>query len=249
MEKSALVQQLLDARAAGRQCQAADFLSLDSLDEAMRTQADIACTLAPKILGWKVALPAAIAVAAPLHPLIVAQPGFPTLISWGERLGVEAELAVKLKKDIAPSSTGSWSRKAILDCVEGVYLGVEPIGGRLKEGNQAPFPLYLADSLDNAGYILGPRLPEGIVERVAAGQVAIKISGKAQWEGFAAHAHADPLHFLIAYANAPIDHLGGLKADQIVTTGSLCGSVPVEAPGLIRFEFDRDHRMDLMIKA
>ena len=33
----------------------------------------------------------------------------------------------------------------------------------------------------------------------------------------------DPLVPLIACANAQMDHVGGFRAGQIVTTGSLCG--------------------------
>ena len=36
------------------------------------------------------------------------------------------------------------------------------------------------------------------------------------------------------YANAPIDHLGGLKRGQVVTTGSLCGLVRLTGQTSIR---------------
>ncbi len=49
----------------------------------------------------------------------------------------------------------------------------------------------------------------------------------------ARHVNVDPLAPLVAYANAPIDFAGGLRAGQIVTTGTLCGVVPLPAPGSV----------------
>ena len=242
-----LADMLLSARAEGRQLSCASVPVPADLDEAMRVQALVALALSADVSGWKVAMPGSVAVAAPLFPLISAKTVSATRIPWADRLGIEVELALKLNRDIPKSNDRLWTRAELLDCIEGVYLGIEPVGGRLKEGNDAPLPLYLADSLDNAGYIVGERLPPGIIDRVASGAVPIKISGCASWEGVAAHAHADPLHFLISYANAPIDHLGGLRAGQIVTIGSLCGGVPVLEPGAVRIEFDQRFGIDLFV--
>ena len=248
-QDSQLADMLLAARAKGQQLACATMPALADLDQAMRVQALIAHGLSADVIGWKVAMPGSIAVAAPLFPVVVAKTGMATEIPWADRLGVEVELALKLSRDIPKTIDRLWTRAELLDFVEGVYLGIEPVGGRLKEGSNAPFPLYLADSLDNAGYIVGECLPPDVIDRVASGEVSIRMSGSASWDGPAAHAHADPLHFLISYANAQIDHLGGLKAGQIVTIGSLCGGVPVTAPGPIRIEFDHRFGLDLMVMA
>jgi len=39
---------------------------------------------------------------------------------------------------------------------------------------------------------------------------------------------------LLAYANEKNDYLGGLKAGQIVTIGSLCGILPVHAAAFLK---------------
>ena len=44
---------------------------------------------------------------------------------------------------------------------------------------------------------------------------------------------------LLAYANEQSDYLGGLRAGQIVTTGSLCGVLPVRAAGLLQAHLDK----------
>jgi 2-keto-4-pentenoate hydratase len=39
---------------------------------------------------------------------------------------------------------------------------------------------------------------------------------------------------LLGYANEQNDYLGGLKAGRSVTTGSLCGVLPVHAAGFLK---------------
>jgi 2-keto-4-pentenoate hydratase len=52
------------------------------------------------------------------------------------------------------------------------------------------------------------------------------------------HPTTDPLKPLLDYANAQSDRLGGFRAGQIITTGSLCGLVSVEEPSEVTAMID-----------
>lgn len=66
--------------------------------------------------------------------------------------------------------------------------------------------------------------------------------------GEATHANGDPLKPLLALAKARKLHLGGLKAGQIVTTGALCGLIPVARSGTIHITFDQTTKVRLTIE-
>jgi hypothetical protein len=55
-----------------------------------------------------------------------------------------------------------------------------------------------------------------------------------RYQAPAAHPAGDPLLPLLAYANGQSDYLGGLRAGQVVTTGSLCGVIPIHTAGLLK---------------
>jgi 2-keto-4-pentenoate hydratase len=62
----------------------------------------------------------------------------------------------------------------------------------------------------------------------------VSFNGSVLHSSKAAHPTRNPIAPLLAYANQPNDYLGGLKANQIVTTGSICGVIPIENGGVIR---------------
>ena len=53
----------------------------------------------------------------------------------------------------------------------------------------------------------------------------ISLNGVTIYDQPAVHGNGDPMTPFLAWANRKSDDLGGLKAGQIITTGSLCGGV------------------------
>ena len=241
----ALAEALVSARTTGQGLATERLASPPDTATAFAVQAEVATRLQTPVRGWKVAIgPGANPIAAPLHPLVdvaSGQSGFP----WHAHTGLEVELAFRLSDDIDVLSGRQWSRDEILSAIDSVYLGVEIIGGRLVEGSSAPFPLFLADALDNAGYLIGPSLERKVLDRVARGAVSLSVSGSASWNGMASHANGDPLAPLLAVANSPETYLNVLRAGQIVTTGALCGALAVSGAGAVDIVFDATTRMQL----
>jgi 2-keto-4-pentenoate hydratase len=145
---------------------------------------------------------------------------------------------MELGTDLPFRPSKDYSRDEIEAAVSRVYLGVEIIDSRLVEGSGSPFELFLADSLANGGYVLGPPIRPEFLRGNDLRTLTVFAGTKPIYDGRACYPGGDPLAPLVAYANDPSDQLGGLKAGQIVTTGSLCGVITLQAPSKIRITFD-----------
>jgi 2-keto-4-pentenoate hydratase len=184
-------------------------------------------------------------VAAPLHPLI--RDSRPSL-SWRPGLAIEVEFAVELSADLPCRLGENYSRDEIEAAVSGIFLGVEIINSRLIEGSNAPFELFLADSLANGGYVLGPRVPSEFL--MGDGPVlSVSVEAKPIHVGQVDHPSGDPLAPLVASASDPSDELGGLRSGQVITTGSLCGVISLQAPTQIDITLNDTHAMRLDMTA
>jgi 2-keto-4-pentenoate hydratase len=230
-DAAALARSLADTRKAGGRRPAADFAVPPDLDAVMETQAALAKLHSDSVKGWKMGLREGAAILAPMYPI------YPTLeLPFSAGLGLEPEICVVLGADLPPVA-GGYTRAEIVAAISAIHIGIEPITGRLAEGNKAPFPLFLADGLANEGYVLGARVPEALEAAIRAGvtqlDMPITFSGSAvEAKTYAGvHPFGDPLAPLVAYANAQTDKLGGLKAGQIITTGSFCGAPAVLSKG------------------
>jgi 2-keto-4-pentenoate hydratase len=245
---TALADLLVAARNTGQLLATQELAIPPDIAAALDVQAEVLALMQIPVLGWKVAIgPGAEPIAAPIGP-IANQSTDRAEFRWQPQTCIEVELALRLSGDIEPRPDQQWNRDEIISKIDSVWLGIEITGGRLLDGSSAPFPLFLADSLDNAGYLIGPQLKFEILDRVERGLVSLSIDGAASWKGMAAHANGDPLKPLLAVANARKLRLGGLRAGQIVTTGALCGVIPVPRPCPISVTFDQTATLHLTIR-
>jgi 2-keto-4-pentenoate hydratase len=77
--------------------------------------------------------------------------------------------------------------------------------------------------------VLGPAIPNSFLENLERKTLTILADARPFYSNLVKHPTVDPLAPIVAYANA--SHLlGGLRAGQILTTGSLCGALPLPAP-------------------
>jgi 2-keto-4-pentenoate hydratase len=248
------------ALAEARRCEcrlvASDLAVLPNLEAAAAAQSVLFRGPGHKeirsVAGWKVAIgPGGVPVSAPLHPLVETACGMDeavpgsiigaagaTTAPWREGMAFEIEIAVRLRSDLPPRLDRLYGRAEIVEAVETVYAGLEIIDSRLDGGSQAPFPLFMADCLGNGGYVVGAVLGECLEESFGDHDLSVTAQGKPLFSSTVAHPNADPLAPLVAYSNRPLDAMGGLKARQIVTTGSLCGVLPLTSPGVVEAFLD-----------
>jgi 2-keto-4-pentenoate hydratase len=225
-----IAKRLLDARASGIGVQATDMLTPTDIASAMHVQALVQEGAKQAVTGWKVAIgPEQIPVSAPLVQILRS----PAEINLFPNCLIEVEVSVILNRDL-PKKEALYDRSEILDAISNIFLGIEIIGGRFQEPKGVPFLSFLSDHLGNRAFVVGDYLPRSVIDDLGDLMCDVSFDGTILHTSKAAHPTRDPIAPLLAYANQPNDYLGGLKADQIVTTGSVCGVIPIENGGVVR---------------
>jgi 2-keto-4-pentenoate hydratase len=230
-ENESIAAQLVHARLSGQHVSNTAVPVSLNFASAMQVQALVQAQLARPVAGWKVATgPDNVPIAAPLFDVYPAGSG----IGLFQKCTIEVELAVLLGKELPRREAGSYNRSDIIDAIDSLVLGIEVIGGRFDSAAPVPFLSFLADNLGNRAYVVGERLPLSTLDQVGGLACHVMLDELSLHHAPAAHPAGDPLLPLLVYANAQSDYLGGLRAGQVVTTGSLCGVLPVHTAGLLK---------------
>ncbi|QDZ12596.1 hypothetical protein [Devosia ginsengisoli] len=206
--------------------------SLQALDAAgaMAVQGEVLRQLGETASVAKVAAPAGgLALAAPIIDSWVVKSGGTLKLDGRNLMGLEIEIAAVLKSDLTPDIAHQ-SKAAVLEAIDHFIVGIELIGTRIDQHKQAgPFG-PLSDFMVTSGYVTGlqaiPTLPE-----VDGLPITLKTAAGTAQLGPAKHPFGGVLEPIIAYASAPFDHFGGLRAGMTITTGSLCALIEVPPTG------------------
>ncbi|MBP2557346.1 2-keto-4-pentenoate hydratase/2-oxohepta-3-ene-1,7-dioic acid hydratase in catechol pathway [Neorhizobium galegae] len=204
------------------------FLGLP-LAEAYAVQRDVFHALGQPFKGAKLTLKGDFCQSAPLLSVNeetshAHQPG----------ISLEVELAFVLGKDVV-ARHGEVARQDIVDAIGSVRIGVELLRSRYQGGSRGDPALAAADMMSNVGYVLGPPLDRSLLDEGASiGQLSVFIDGQSGFDKPAAHADGDPLKTMVVLANQnQLSSFSMLKAGQVMTTGTLCGLIPIAEPGRI----------------
>jgi len=221
------------------------------LAEAYRLQAAVVRELGP-VAGWKVAAvtPAQRASLGVDRPIGAAIPaprihdarGAAARLLAGDFIApkLECEIAFELGRDLPARPARPYSRDEVRAAVAALRLAVEIVDSRLPRGLGAL--AELADGFNNGALIAGPARSdwgaidfaqlEIVLTRTHEGRSAEVARGSAR-----AILDGDPFATVVLLANAPPDAARGLRAGDIVTTGSCTGAPPLPGPGAYRAEF------------
>ena len=149
------------------------------------------------------------------------------------RLGLEFELAVRMKSDMPASAQ---TPAVVAPYIEGVCAAIEVVDDRAADYANLDVRSLVADNSWNAGVVLStfaPKWPDLEDVRGKATQ-----NGALVGEGFGRDILGHPFNS-VAWLNA---HLaargGGLRKGQIVMTGSCMKTVFPTEPAEFRFEFE-----------
>jgi 2-keto-4-pentenoate hydratase len=236
---SPLARALIEARRNQRLLPFNAELTPRDVNEAMAIQGVVAHAVGASVAGWKVGYtPDMIPVAAPLYAQVMHQSGARLRVGPSRESGIEVELALRLGRDLPPRPGVPYSRNDILDVTEAFLAGVEVVESRFPREPRPPFLALLADNIGNCAYVCGSDVKVDSALDLGSLRVLLAVDGRSIHEGVGDHASGDPLAPLIDYANRPCDVFGGLKAGQIVTTGSLSGCPFIE--GACRIESSID---------
>ena len=218
---TALVSQLVAAHRGAHLVDYHDKLAPHDLVAAYQTQAHVSEALNADIGGWKVGIrPDGTPMTAPMFADRIKTSGATWLLPKAGRLIVEIELALRLADDL-PVRTKAYTRDEIAGRVGEVLIGVELIQSRFAGSEFPPFPAFLADNLGNAGYILGDSLRNFRALDLARLRCTMTIDGVAAHDKVGGHPQDDPYAPVIACLAQGMMGLGGFRAGQVLTTGSL----------------------------
>lgn len=216
---------------------------LHSLPEALRPRTEEQAYLVQRAVigelggigGWKVGSPGP---DGPINcsPLpaegIANSPG----VSHVEMRGVEAEIAVRFAADLPPRDK-PYGLDEVLAAVASAHPAIEVLQSRYLDPDAVDPLSGLADSMAHGGLVLGPAI-EGWT-RIDLGQerVRVLVDG-VELKAGTGNPGGDMVRLLAWLADTGARWAGGIRAGQVVTTGSWTGKDFAPPGAEVRVAFD-----------
>ncbi len=144
------------------------------------------------------------------------------------RVGVECEIAVRLARDLAPSEepfTAEW----IAEAIDAYHPAIEIVDDRYVRWETMGAPTLIADDFFAAGCVLGQAVPRSAAPDLLQVTGRALINGVEAGQGTGADVLGHPHHALAWLANHLAADGKGLRAGEIVLTGSLVKTVWLNA--------------------
>ncbi|GJD67013.1 2-keto-4-pentenoate hydratase [Methylobacterium frigidaeris] len=212
----------------------------ESEAEAYAVQDAVARALGP-VAGWKVGAPSATAnpARAALHAdtIFASDAGSCTLpASLFHVIGAEAEIAYRFARDLPPEA-GPYDRDAVLAAIATMHPAIEIADTRFATFGAVDAPSQRADQQNHGVLVLGPGLTAWRGLDPVAQPVRLTVDGTVLHDRVGGNSAVDPVRLLVWLANEGARSLGGIKAGQVVTTGSCTGTDFVTAPTRMAADF------------
>jgi 2-keto-4-pentenoate hydratase len=229
---SRLTALLLDARAEGRTiAQVPDDLVPADEAEAYRVQALTASRIG-RIAGWKVGAraPGSSPTCAPLLEPLMGQPA-----SGGGLFRLEAELVFRLGRGLPPIGR-AYGRGEVVAALAEVRVGIEVVDSRYGAWPNVDPRLGIADHLSHGCMVVGTGTAVQHASYAEA-HVSLSIDGRTVVDQVGGNSAGDPLDLVVWLANRLAESEGGLRAGDLVTTGSFTGLAEIEPGATARARF------------
>ena len=196
-------------------------------DSALAIQDRVLELLGEKTGGWKCGVPnpltGPIVAAIPASAILRSQP----CAVPGSKGQIEPEIAFVIAHDLPPRAT-PYSDAEIRAAIGEARMVLELITTRYADKASATPSEILADSYNHHGLLIGPVIPHALDHPLERLHVTIQTADATLFDRERAHPSGHPMKaftWLVHFLNGR-GH--GLKAGEIVTTGSYAGIV--EAP-------------------
>ena len=208
------------------------------MNAALAIQQRVTELLALPIGGWKCSLPTPerpVAMAPIYAPTIFERSPCPILPIAGKAC-IEPEIAFVMARDLPPRSS-PYSETEIRAAIREARMVLELIGPRYADPAAASFVELLADGVANQGLFAGPVVADALERPLDQLPITIDANAKHLHAAQGKHPDGHPLKPLVWLANFLAQRRDGLRAGQIVTTGSYCGvvDVPLTVELTVRF--------------
>ncbi len=153
------------------------------------------------------------------------------------RVGVECEIAVRLARDVAPTEapfTSEW----IAEAIDAYYPAIEIVDDRYVKWETMGAPMLIADDFFAAGCVLGQTVPRSAAPDLLKVIGHARVNGAEVGQGIGADVLGHPHHALAWLANHLAADGKGLRAGEIVLTGSLVKTVWLNAGDEVAMELE-----------
>jgi 2-keto-4-pentenoate hydratase len=151
------------------------------------------------------------------------------------RVGVECEIAVRLARDLLPTEapfTAEW----VAESIEAYHPAIEIVDDRYSDWQTLGAPTLVADDFFAAGCVLGPPVARSAAPNLLGVVGRAVINGVEVAQGTGADVLGHPHNALAWLANHLAADGQGLRAGQIVLTGSLVKTVWLKAGDEVTME-------------
>ena len=207
-------------------------------DTALAIQRRVTELLDLPVGGWKCSQPTAerpVAM-APIYAATIFTSSPCPILPIAGKARVEPEIAFVMGRDLPPRTT-PYSEAQVRAAIREPRLVLELIGPRYADPAAASFDELLADGINNQGLFVGPAAKDALAQSLEHIAIAVESAGGSLHAAPGRHPDGHPLRPLVWLANFLAQHDNGLRAGQMVTTGSYCGvvDVPLNTPISVRF--------------
>lgn len=205
-----------------------DHLRPQSLAEGYAIQDAMAVVAAQPVSGWKIAATSKagqehIGVTEPLAGRLFQK----FILQDGARLPaaplhmavIEAEFAFRMARDLPPRR-GTYEQAEVCDAVAALHLAIEVPDARFERFAEIGPAQIVADDAFASWFVLGEQVPDWQLLDLPARRVRAFKNGALFREGMGANALGDPRAALTWIANHLAQRRIGLKAGDIITTGT-----------------------------
>jgi len=201
--------------------------------EAYRVQDLVFAALHPgaRASAWKVGGPSAEVepIAAPIAQARVYRSPASVPVAGFHVIGVEAEIAFRLAHDL-PARTTPYADDDVLAAIGEALVAIELCDARLSNWKSASALWKLADFQMNAGLVLGSGTREWPKLDFSKQKAELWVDGQRKAEAVGVHPYGNPVRLMPWAAAHCARRVAGLRAGDVVTTGSWTGMQFVE-PG------------------
>ena len=229
---------LLDARRTRRWLTALPEHARPATDADAYAIQDLVASRLGEVSAWKVgaATPDAEPFRGPIQASTVFEATDRVPADFLHLIGVEAEIAYRFARDLPPREA-PYSREDVLAAIGAIHPVIEILDTRFVALGAADPLSHRADHQNSGALAVGPAVSEWRGIDPMRQPVRLLLDGTLRHEGVGGNSAGDNIRLLVWMANHGARSLGGLKAGQIVTTGSCSGTDFVERGTRVRAEF------------
>ena len=214
--------------------------------DGMQVQDALVAELGVAVGGWKIGCTSEYAqkllkTKGPFPGRILAPRIFAsgiTLAGSAYRMrGLEGEFAFVLGKDLKPRKR-PYSRNEVREAVAELRPAIELVDSRFEDWMAVNTACLIADMGCNAALVVGAPVKRWKTIDLTKAAVRMKVDGKVVGKGTGADALGDPLLALAWLANE-LRSRDGLKAGQVVSTGTCTGFHKAEMAAKVEADFGK----------